>query len=151
MNNLANAHLELPQLQAIVRAMYEVAITDGVNDAESVMLRGFYDACQQEAKALTSYDDLIKSTFDLHTIGDTFTTAEQKGALLHSCLLLAHTDGNYSSAERAKIGTIATALGVSAAELGQLEDAVSDTLLQQISRITNVDALREVAGKMSEK
>jgi tellurite resistance protein len=151
MNNLANAHLELPQLQAIVRAMYEVALTDGVHDAERVMLRGFYDACQQEAKALTSYDDLIKAPFDLGKLGETFSADDQKGALLHSCLLLAHADGNYSSAERAKIASIAGAVGISAAQLGQLEDAVSDHLLQQISRITNVDALREVAGKMAEK
>jgi len=151
MINPANAHLELPQLQAIVRAMYEVALTDGVHDAERVLLRGFYDGIQQDAQALTSFDDLIKVPFDLHAIADTFKTPEQEAALLHSCLLLAHADGNYSTAERNKIASFAVALGVSASDLAQLEDAVSDHLLQQISRITNVDALREVAGKMAEK
>jgi tellurite resistance protein len=147
----AATQLELPQLQAIVRAMHDVATTDGVHEAERVMLRGFYDACQRDAGALTSFDDLIRTPFDLAATAELFVDAEHKAALLHSCLLLAHADGDYSAGERAKIAGFASALGLSAAELAQIEDAVSDHLLQQISRIRNVDALREVAGKMAHK
>ena len=50
--------------QSIVRAMHEVALADGMHDAERVMLRGFYDSCQQEAQAMTSFDDLISMPFD---------------------------------------------------------------------------------------
>ena len=45
MNPSTDAELDLPQVQAIVRAMHELALTDGIHDAERVMLRGFYDAC----------------------------------------------------------------------------------------------------------
>lgn len=142
--------LELSHLQTIVRAMYDIARTDGVHDAERVMLRGFYENCQREAAALTSFDDLIAMPFDLAAAIDDFRQPEQKAALLHSCLLLAHADGNYSSGERAKVQEFAAALGVSAAELGRIEEGVADHLLQQISRISNVDALQEVAKELQQ-
>lgn len=141
--------LELHHLQAIVRAMHDVALTDGVHDAERVMLRGFYDICQQEAAALASFDDLIAMPFDLAAIVDDFKQPGQKAALLHSCLLLAHADGSYSATERAKVLGFADALGVSAGELEQLEESVADHLLQQISRISNVEALQEVQKELN--
>ena len=142
--------LELHHLQTIVRAMHDVALTDGVHDAERVMLRGFYDNCQREAAALASFDDLIGMPFDLAAVVDDFRQPEQKGALLHSCLLLAHADGSYSAGERAKVQEFAAALGVSAEELGAIEEGVADHLLQQISRISNVDALQEVAKELQQ-
>lgn len=140
--------LELHHLQAIVRAMHDVAQTDGVHDAERVMLRGFYESCQRDAAALASFDDLVAMPFDLAAIVDDFRLPAQKIALLHSCLLLAHADGNYSAAERAKVQGFADALGVSAGELEQIEEGVADYLLQQISRISNTDALQEVSREL---
>ncbi|MBL8298302.1 MAG: TerB family tellurite resistance protein [Rhodanobacteraceae bacterium] len=141
--------LELHHLQAIVRAMHDVALTDGVHDAERVMLRGFYESCQRDAAALASFDDLIAMPFDLAAIVDDFKSPAQKIALLHSCLLLAHADGSYSATERAKVQSFADALGVSSGDLEQIEDGVTDYLLQQISRISNTDALQEVARELS--
>lgn len=140
--------LELHHLQAIVRAMHDVALTDGVHDAERVMLRGFYENCQREAAALASFDDLVAMPFDLAAIVDDFKLPAQKTALLHSCLLLAYADGTYSAAERAKVQGFADALGVSSGELALIEEGASDYLLQQISRISNTDALQEVAREL---
>ena len=142
--------LELSHLQTIVRAMHDIARTDGVHDAERVMLRSFYDNCQREAAALATFDDLIAMPFDLAAVIDDFRQPVQKAALLHSCLLLAHADGNYSAGERAKVQEFAAALGVSAAELGRIEEGVADHLLQQISRISNVDALQAVAKELQQ-
>lgn len=140
--------LELHHLQAIVRAMHDVAQTDGVHDAERVMLRGFYESCQRDAAALASFDDLVAMPFDLAAIVDDFKQSAQKIALLHSCLLLAHADGSYSAAERAKVQGFADALGVSSGDLEQIEEGVADYLLQQISRISNTDALQEVSREL---
>jgi tellurite resistance protein len=141
--------LELHHLQAIVRAMHDIALTDGVHDAERVMLRGFYESCQRDAEALASFDDLVAMPFDLAAIVDDFRQPAQKIALLHSCLLLAHADGGYSAGERAKVQAFADALGVSSGELAQIEEGVADYLLQQISRITNTDALQEVSKELN--
>jgi tellurite resistance protein len=141
--------LELHHLQAIVRAMHDVALTDGVHDAERVMLRGFYESCQRDSAALASFDDLIAMPFDLAAIVDDFTQSAQKFALLHSCLLLAYADGNYSASERAKVQGFADALGVSTGALEEIEQGVADYLLQQISRISNTDALQEVSRELN--
>jgi len=143
--------IELHHVQGIVRAMYEVAKTDGVHATELVMIRGFYDSCQQDADALATFDDLIATPFDADNDAALFDTTERKATLLQSCLLLAHADGDYSDGERTKIAGIARTLGVEAEQLAQIEDAVADMLLQQISRISNTDALREVAAEIAAK
>lgn len=140
--------LDLHHIQAIVRAMHELAMTDGMHDAERVMLRGFYDSCQQDAGALTSFDELIGQPFDAATAADTFDTPERRAALLQSCLFLAYADGSYSAGERAKVKAFADAIGASAAELTQHEGLIADHLMQQISRIGNVDALQQVAAEL---
>lgn len=149
MTDLPTTTLELHHLQAIVRAMHDIALTDGVHDAERVMLRGFYDSCQRDAAALASFDDLVAMPFDLAAIVDDFRQPAQKVALLHSCLLLAYADGEYSAAERAKVQGFADALRMDAGELGQIEESVADYLLQQISRISNTDALQQVAKELN--
>ena len=143
--------LDIHHVQAMVRAMYDLATTDGVHDTERVMLRGFYDACQGDARALTSYDELIGSRFDIATAAEIFDTPERRSALLQSCILLAYADGNYSAGERAKVKAFSDAVGVSAEVLKSLEDAVSDHLLQQISRIGNLDALKQVATELDKR
>jgi uncharacterized membrane protein YebE (DUF533 family) len=151
MNSTLPPSIELHHLQTIVRAMYAVAQTDGVHDTEKVMLRGFYEACQQDSSALASYDDLIATPFNANSDVSAFDTPERKGTLLHSCVLLAHADGTYSAGERAKIAEFAKALDVSPDELAAIEEAIGDHLLQQISRISNTDALREVAAEIAAK
>jgi tellurite resistance protein len=140
--------LDLHHVQAIVRAMHELAMTDGMHDAERVMLRGFYDSCQQDAGALTSFDELIGQPFDAAAAKDVFDTPERRAALLQSCLFLAYADGAYSAGERAKVKAFADAIGASGAELAQHEGLIADHLMQQISRIGNVDALQQVAAEL---
>ncbi|MBX3692178.1 DUF533 domain-containing protein [Dokdonella sp.] len=143
--------IELHHLQSIVRAMHAVAESDGVHATEQVMLRGFYESCQHEAGALASFDDIVATPFDAATDAAAFDTPERKAVLLQSCLLLAHADGRYSTGERACIASFAQALGVDASTLGAIEEGIADHLLQQISRISNVDALRQVADELAAK
>lgn len=145
---LSDAPLDLHHVQAIVRAMHEVALSDGIHEAERVMLRGFYDTCQQDASALTSFDELIRTPFDAAAAKEIFDTPERRAALLQSCVFLAYADGHYSAGERAKVKAIADAVGASALELATSEGLVSDHLLQQVSRISNMDALKQVAVEL---
>ena len=143
--------LDIHHIQSIVRAMHELAKTDGVHDAERVMLRGFYEVCQDDARALTSFDELISGEFDLKSAREVFDTEPRRAALLQSCLFLAYADGRYPDGERAKIKSYADAVGASATELSTLEGAVADHLMQQISRIQNVDALKDVASELERR
>ncbi|MCC2656536.1 MAG: Tellurite resistance protein TerB [Panacagrimonas sp.] len=147
MNMDATTNLGINHIQVIVRAMHEVAQLDGVHDAEAVMLREFYGAVQQDTGALTSFQELSRGTFDLDEARRILDTPERKAALLRSCLLLAYADGRYSTAEREMIRNFADALGVPAHATLALEESVADQLMQNIARISNIDALREVAAR----
>ena len=145
---MSDAPLDLHHVQAIVRAMHEIALADGMHDAERVMLRGFYDSCQQDAGAMTSFNDLISTPFDAAQARDIFDTPARRAALLQSCVLLAYADGKYTEGERAKVKSFADAIGIPAGELALIEGGVSDHLMQQISRISNTDALQQVSAEL---
>lgn len=144
----ATQGLGMNHVQVMVHGMYELAKTDGIHDTELVMLRGFYDSCRSDSSALTDFDDLARRPFDVADAKNVLITAELQQAFLTSCVYLAYADGHYSDGERRKVRTYADALGVSGAELAQIEAAVGDALLQQISRIENVDALKMVAKEV---
>lgn len=144
---MSNPVLGINHIQVIVRGMHEVAKLEGVHDAEAVMLRGFYESCQQDTGAMTSFDELCRGGLDLDEARRILDTPDQKAAFLRSCLLLAYADGRYSNEERKLIRSYADALGVPAHATLSLEESVSDQLLQNIARISNVDALREVAAE----
>jgi uncharacterized membrane protein YebE (DUF533 family) len=148
MLDIADAQLELNHVQFLVRALHDLAETDGVHEAERILLRAFYDQCQGDAHALSSFEDLVRSPFDPAGAVEMFRDDAQKAVLLHSCFLLAYADGSCSAGERAKIQAFGTALGVSGQDMASLEDAVRDWLMQEIAQIENVDALTEVAREL---
>ena len=140
--------LDIHHIQTIVQALHQLAETDGVHESEKVMLMGFYQACQDEGRALTSFDALLKQPFDLQDNVDDFNTDALKIALLNSCILLAYADGHYSVGERQKIREYAALLEFGESDLEQLEETVSDHLMQQISRVKNLEALQAVAQEL---
>lgn len=139
--------LGINHIQVIVRGMHEVAKVEGVHDAEAVMIRGFYENCQRDTGALTSFEELCRGPFDLDEARRILDTPDLKAAFLRSCLLLAYADGRYSTEERQLVRGYADALGVPAHATLAIEESVSDQLLQNIARISNIDALREVAAE----
>jgi len=143
--------LGINHVQVIVRAMYAVAKADGVHDAELVMLRGFYDDCARATNALTSFDQLLRIPFDEMEAARILDNDERRSALLQSCVMLAYADGRYSAGERACVRAFADALGMAPAALATLEAAVADSLMAQLAKVSNLDALREVAAETSSR
>jgi hypothetical protein len=141
-------NIGINHVQVMVKGMHELAKSDGLHDAERVMLRDFYTSCRDETGALADFDDLIRRPFDAKEAADVLNTSELRRLFLQSCVLLAYADGKYSAGERKKIAEYGKALGTPAAELAELEALVGDQLLQQVSKIENVDALREVAKEI---
>jgi uncharacterized membrane protein YebE (DUF533 family) len=143
--------LGLKQIQAMVRGMYDLAKVDGMHASEMVMLRGFYEQCQREAQALTTFEELVAVPFDLAAAGEALDTADRRTAFIQSCLLLAHADGNYSRAEQAHIKKFAQALGLDNDVFTTLESQVADTLMQQFAGVANVEGLQQVARETQVK
>ena len=147
MNANDDVALGINHIQQIVRGMNEVAKLDGVHDAEAVMLKQFYGACQDDAGALTNFSELVNGPFDIADASRVLETPERKAVFLRSCILLAYADGRYSQPERDKVRSFADGLGIPAGATLALEESVADQLLQNIARISNVDALKEVASE----
>ena len=138
------------QARVIARGLYELAHTDGLHPAETMLVRDFYCAAQGEFAASGDLTILASTAFDLGEVARVLDSIELKGIFLHSCVLLSYADGRYSADERAKVAEFAQGLGVTAEQLATIEEGVSDQLLQQIALIENVDALGEVARELKQ-
>jgi len=144
---MSNPTLGINHVQVFVQGMSEVSHCDGVHPAEMTMLRGFYDACQRDASAITRFDDLINTPLSLEHARQVLDSGELRTEFLRSCVFLGYADGSYSANERAKIVEFAKALSVETASLNEIEAEVADVLMSQMAPLQNIDAVREVARK----
>ena len=145
MTNQSPITLGINHVQVFVQGMSTVSRCDGVHPAEMTMLRGFYDACQSDAKALTRFDDLVRNELSLEHARQVLDNLGLRIEFLRSCVFLGYADGSYSKAERAKVQEFATALDVDSPTLADIEAEVADVLMQQMAPLQNIDAVREVA------
>jgi tellurite resistance protein len=142
--------LGLNHVQVIIQGMYKVAKSDDVHATELVMLRQFYDACREEVSGLADFDDVISMDFDKKEASEILDTPELKQIFLKSCYLLAFADGSFSYEESAVLRKLAADLGMDDDLVATVREEVQDYLLQQISKIQNVEAVVEVAKEMKE-
>ena len=140
--------LNLNQVQVIVQGMYAIAKCDEVHQTELVLLREFYENCRQDSQGLSDFDDLIHQDLDSQRAVHILDNEELRITFLRSCIFLAYADGSYSDKERQCVAQFAKDLQVDAETLAILEQQVGDTLMQNIARIQNVEALKEVAAEL---
>ena len=145
MIGLTQTALTLPQVQVLVRAMHRVAHSDGAHERELVLLREFYEACRADVEGLTEYVELVRMPFDAAMAKEVLDTPELQLLLLRSCYFLAFADGELSAAEKEAIGAIVSEVGIEAKLAADARELTKDALLQHISRIANVPALKRVA------
>ncbi len=138
------ADLGLSDIQAMVRAMYAVAESDGLHTTELVLVKQFYETCRADAAGLADFKDIVSQPFDIASVAEIVSSAAAREKLLASCLFMAFADGDYSAEERTMIAAIADGLGFGADGLAEMTERVQDYLLQQIAGVRDVHALAEV-------
>lgn len=149
MNPLLQAeNLNIAHIQAILRGMYAVALTDGVHDTELVLMREFYNQCARESDALASFQDVVNTPFDSESARKVLGTEELKRTFLASCVFLGYADGNYSAKERTKVQALGDEVGLNSAQISEVENLVADQLMAQLAHIENLEALKEVSGEI---
>jgi tellurite resistance protein len=146
--SLLRVPLTLPEVQVLVRAMHRVAHSDGAHERELVLLKEFYEACRAEVSGLTEYAELTRLPFDPEMAKEVLDTAELQQMLLTSCYFLAFADGKLSPQEKQVIADMVKELGIDAKLAAETLELTKDALLQQISRIANVPALKRVAADL---
>jgi uncharacterized membrane protein YebE (DUF533 family) len=138
--------LTLPQVQVLVRAMHRVAHSDGAHERELVLLKEFYEASRAAVAGLTDYAELVRMPFDAVMAREVLDTPQLQSLLLRSCYFLAYADGVLSDQEKQVIAALVSEVGIDAKLAAEARELTKDALLQQISRLANLPALKKVAS-----
>lgn len=142
-------NLNYEHINFIIKGMYHLAKNDGLSKAEKYLIEEFYGICKDEISESKSIDDIIKENFDFDASKEILNTDELKKLFMKSCILLAYSDGNYSSEkEGTLIKEYALKLNIDDEELKKLHQEVKDFLMSQFTNIANVEALKEVENKL---
>jgi uncharacterized membrane protein YebE (DUF533 family) len=140
--------LDLQHVRVIVQGMLRVAHSDGVHVRELVLIREFYESCRADAKGLADFSDLEKAPFDVEVAREVLNTPELKETFLGSCYLVAYADGAVSAGEATTLAALAHDLGIDQATVKTISERVKDSLLQQVARSANLEALQRISKNL---
>ena len=139
--------LDGAQTETICAGLLDLAKADGVHESEIALIHEFYRSGGKSG----DLDALAKKDFDLQAAARSLTAGGDKvvEAFLISCFLLIYADGDYSDAERKRIGEFGDALGLDAARLEHLHVKARLYLLEMLAQnLRNPDAIRDVGGEL---
>jgi tellurite resistance protein len=108
---------------AIAAALYDVARSDGVHEAELEMIWSFVQTVDADLGVEKSTELPPMTPAKLAAI---ITNPELRKLAVQSAVLLAWADGIFSDPEHARVREYATALGFSAAEYGAIERTITN-------------------------
>jgi len=135
--------------EAIARGLYAVAQADGdIHPREAAIIGEFFASTVDHPAQLSSL--ARESRIDADSLAARLPTPDLRRLFLKTALLTAYADGSYGAGEKKVIDDYAAGLGVSRAELEELQQMVKEYLLSQISHLSNVDALAQVARELDD-
>ena len=140
--------LDLKHVRVIVQGMLRIAHSDGAHVRELVLIRQFYESCRSDAQGLAEFSDLEKAPFDAEVACEVLDTPELRATFLGSCYLVAYADGTLSELEATTLATLVQELGLDAELVNETRERVKDQLLMQVSRSSNLEALKRIAQKL---
>ena len=108
------------------RGLYFLANVDGMEEREERLIKEFLT----ESGCATQWDELKDSSFNASDASMVLETTWHRRMFVKAAIALVKADGVYSDAERAAIGQIADAFGMSNAEFGDLEQQASRESLE---------------------
>jgi tellurite resistance protein len=148
-NFFPEIELSAQQAEVMARGMFAVARAEGgVHEKEKALLMSFYaDTAEGEsARSLSLLENAPDPT--PAEIASALTSRGHEVLFLKTCILMAYADNEFGANERDLVGRYALALGVSMDELKELERDVKSYLMSSLVRLSNVEAVVEVAKKL---
>lgn len=135
------------EAEGIARGLYAVAQADGnVHPRELAMIGEFFATSSDSPSDYTALERGGPITGE--TLAAQLGRPEVRELFLKTALLMAYSDGSYGKGESEIIQRYATALGLDAAALGALELQVHEYLISQLTHLSNVQAVAEVAKEL---
>jgi len=142
--------LDTAQKTLATRAMLEVAQVDAGHVAEEItLIRAFYEADVDPSQI--PFDSLLAASSQAAPLtGDSFQTAAQRDLVVSTCLMVAYADGQFSSAERDAITSIADRIGMPGERVEALIDIVQDHLLSQLANLPDAESVAKVGMELEQ-
>jgi tellurite resistance protein len=135
------------EAEAIARGLYAVAQADGNMHPRELALIGEYFAAGSDSPS--DFAALERSgPIAPEALAAQLDRPEVRDLFLKTALLMAYTDGTFGKGEGECINRFAAALGVNAAALEALDTQVREYLMSQLTHLSNVDAVVEVAKEL---
>ncbi|MFA6957534.1 MAG: hypothetical protein WC538_16805 [Thermoanaerobaculia bacterium] len=135
------------QAEAITRGLFAVARAEGgVHEKEKALLMGFYADAGGAARSLAALESAADATPE--EIAAALTSDALRKVFIKTCILMGWADNSFEGKERELVARYAKALGVGDAELAEHEQAVKSYLISSIVKLSNTDAVVEVAKKL---
>ena len=146
MNFFPEIPLTTGQAEAMARALFPIAQSDGLHEREAALVASFWAEAGGSMDALSDLAQLAPPTAeDLAAVLD---TPELRKLFVKTALLLAFADGQVSGKESELVRKYAHDLG-QGESLAHLEEQVKEYLLGQLSHIHNTEALTQIAKKLA--
>lgn len=135
------------EAEGIARGLYAVAQADGdIHPRELAMIGEFYATSSDNPSDYTALERGGPITGE--ALAAHLGRPEVRELFLKTAMLMAYSDGTYGKGEAETIQRYATALGMDAAALGALELQVHEYLISQLTHLSNVQAIAEVAKEL---
>jgi tellurite resistance protein len=133
--------------EAIARGLFAVARADGeVHPREAAMISEFFTTTNDHASQLASLER--QPPLAAEHLAAALPSAPLRQLFVKTAILLAHVDNDYSPNESRLIAEYATACGIDATQLAQLQASVKDYLLSHLSHLQNVAGVAQVASEL---
>lgn len=135
------------EAEGIARGLYAVAQADGdIHPRELAMIGEFYATSSDNPSDYTALER--GGPIAPEDLAALLGRAEVRELFLKTAMLMAYSDGTYGKGEAELIQRYATGLGLDAAALGALEVQVHEYLISQLTHLSNVQAIAEVAKEL---
>jgi len=148
MSNLPEVSISPEQGEAIAKGLFAVARADGqVHERELFLVKSFFhDAVGGDTGRLGELE--AGKDPSAEELARELAGPGLAQVFLQTALLVAWADNQVTPAERALVDRYAQALGVGKEDVDRLEQSVKESLVGQLARLANTEAVTEVAKKL---
>jgi tellurite resistance protein len=132
-------YVNAEQSEAIARGLHAIAAADGeLHVREQAIITEFFAAGESHTAGLGALER--RGPIEPAVLAAILASPQAKRLFVKTALLCAWADNDYSEGEARAIARYATACGIDADELAELEAQVKEYLLASLTHLKNVDA-----------
>ena len=151
MNTMNDQDLSPQQVEQLTQAMLSVALVDGIHPAEAALIGQFYESSRSPDMPSTAAVLARPDAGDFDAAQLAGAAADFADTVVLMCLMTAYADGQLSSAERAHVQAMASAMAVDATRFEAHLSQVRDQLVGALSHLPDAQSVAVVVHELTAK